>query len=109
MSLFTKTVLGHSMQIFSGYHELAPHHLNHPVILTIGNFDGVHRGHQKIFETMRHLKIHQQGTLIVLTFSNHPLEVIHPEIIVSKITPLEEKLSLLKEEDIDITFFLVLA
>jgi len=94
------------MQIFSDYRELATHHLNHPVILTIGNFDGVHRGHQKIFETMRHLKKHQQGTLIVLTFSNHPLEVIHPEIVVSKITPLEEKLSLLKEEDIDITFLL---
>lgn len=79
--------------------------LAHPIILTIGNFDGVHLGHQTIFNAMQALK-GQEGSLVVLTFSNHPLEVLHPGVVVSKITPLEEKLLLLKASGIDVTLLL---
>jgi riboflavin kinase/FMN adenylyltransferase len=98
------------MKILNDYKDITKKHtisypLKRPIILTIGNFDGVHLGHQKIFNAM-HALAQDSGSLVVLTFSNHPLEVLHPEIIVSKITPLEEKLALLKNLKIDVTILL---
>ncbi len=79
--------------------------LKHPIILTIGNFDGVHLGHQEIFKAMKAIQ-GSSGSLVAVTFSNHPLEVLHPGVVVSKITPLEEKLSLLKAAGLDLTLLL---
>jgi riboflavin kinase/FMN adenylyltransferase len=98
------------MKILNDYKDVTKKHtlsypLKRPIILTIGNFDGVHLGHQKIFSAMRALA-QDSGAVVVLTFSNHPLEVLHPEIVVSKITPLEEKLALLKNLKIDVTILL---
>jgi riboflavin kinase/FMN adenylyltransferase len=103
------------MQVFSDLKEigkkssissLGVHSVfQHPIILSIGNFDGVHLGHQKIFKAMQDLKT-QEGSLVVLTFSNHPLEIIHPGWVVSKITPIEEKLELFKNHKIDATILL---
>ena len=48
--------------------------LSAPIALTIGTFDGVHLGHQYLFQELK-----KRGTAVVLTFSNHPAEVLHPE------------------------------
>lgn len=103
------------MEILSDYRDITKKNslsqlssstrLKPPIILTIGNFDGVHLGHQTIFDAMKALK-DKDGSLVVLTFSNHPLEVLHPNMVVSKITPLEEKLALLKETGVDLTLLL---
>lgn len=50
----------------------------HPV-LAIGNFDGLHRGHQKIVDRVRRGAGERGGTPVVLTFDPHPPRVIRPD------------------------------
>lgn len=66
--------------------------------LSIGNFDGVHLGHQSV---LRRLK--ESGDYsIVFTFSNHPAEVLH-DAPISRLTTLSHRLSLIKKSGIDTT------
>ncbi len=51
-----------------------------PAILTIGNFDGVHRGHQAVIERAHQIAEQQHAPLTVLTFSNHPASVLKPDL-----------------------------
>ncbi len=59
-----------------------------PVHIAIGVFDGVHIGHQKILSFLSHRRAYCGGTSAVLTFLNHPLEVVKG-ITVKFISPLE--------------------
>lgn len=68
----------------------------HPV-LTIGNFDGVHVGHQTLFRQVIHRARAVNGTSAVLTFHPHPLKLFYPAQAPLLITTLEEKLDILKE------------
>ncbi|HXC97019.1 MAG TPA: bifunctional riboflavin kinase/FAD synthetase [Edaphobacter sp.] len=87
------------MQIF---HQLAdiPPNFGHTVA-TIGNFDGVHRGHQlviaEVVERARSLGIKS----LAITFEPHPARVLRPDTVLPLITPLTEKLALLATTDID--------
>ena len=66
-------------------------------VLTIGNFDGVHLGHQEIFRTARRIA-HERGTeMVVMTFEPHPVAILHPEKAPGVLTPLSLKLHLLEE------------
>ena len=65
--------------------------------LSIGMFDGVHTGHQKIIT-----KLKEKGLSAILTFENHPLTILQPEIAPQLICSLEERLSLLQTFGIDI-------
>ena len=66
-----------------------------PAVLTIGAFDGVHLGHQRLIERTAELA-HQQGIrAIAVTFWPHPLEVLRPEPPVELLTLLDERLDLL--------------
>ncbi|MCK7514145.1 MAG: hypothetical protein MZV70_65795 [Desulfobacterales bacterium] len=48
-------------------------------VVTIGNFDGVHRGHQKIFSRVVTEAERIGGTPIAITFEPHPVRVLYPE------------------------------
>lgn len=65
-------------------------------IITIGNFDGVHLGHQTIFRTLHQRAREVGGTSIVLTFDPHPLKVLAPEHCPPLITPTPQKLVLIQ-------------
>jgi riboflavin kinase / FMN adenylyltransferase len=65
-------------------------------ILTVGFFDGVHRGHQHLFHQMKQLG----GRTVVITFSNHPAEVLGRPVPLL-LTPLSRKLELIKKQGID--------
>ena len=64
--------------------------------LTIGTFDGVHLGHQKLLKELT------KTLSAVLTFSNHPLSVIKPDLPLKNLMTLEQKLQLFEELGIDL-------
>jgi len=66
-------------------------------IMTIGNFDGVHLGHQAIFRTLCQRAHDVGGTSLVLTFDPHPLKVLAPERCPLLITSTAKKLSIIRE------------
>jgi riboflavin kinase / FMN adenylyltransferase len=66
--------------------------LEKPIALTIGAFDGVHLGHQHLFKELK-----KHGLPVVVTFSNHPAEVLHPSDVPTPILTLSEKLQLFEE------------
>jgi riboflavin kinase / FMN adenylyltransferase len=70
-------------------------------VLTIGNFDGVHLGHQRIFQLVRARAREIGGVSIVYTFDPHPAKELAPERKPLLITNLEEKLRLVAEQGID--------
>ena len=72
------------------------------VVLTIGNFDGVHRGHQAILSAGRRLASQADTSLVVLTFDPHPLAVLTPTHIPRALTPLPEKLHWLEDAGVDV-------
>ncbi|MBI5198750.1 MAG: bifunctional riboflavin kinase/FAD synthetase [Nitrospirae bacterium] len=71
-------------------------------ILTIGNFDGFHLGHQAIFKEMVNHAKEIGGTTIAFTFEPHPLKVIAPEKQLRLLSTFEEKVRLIEAEGIDI-------
>lgn len=75
-----------------------------PTIVTIGTFDGVHLGHQKILDRLKELK-HSTGLkTVVLTFDPHPRKVLFPEQKDLKLlTLVDEKLELLERYGVDVT------
>ena len=73
-----------------------------PPIMTIGNFDGVHLGHQVIFRTLCQRAREIGGTSIVLTFDPHPLKVLAPERCPLLITPTPKKLSIIQGCGVDV-------
>ncbi len=73
---------------------------NEPVV-TIGNFDGVHLGHQKIFRKVIESK-RPSSESIVITFHPHPLRVLAPERGLKLLTPLDEKIRLIGAIGIDV-------
>jgi len=77
-----------------------------PVGLTIGNFDGVHRGHramlERLVEKTRELRL--PGS--VLTFEPHPREFFSPSVAPARLSRLREKLELLAEAGIERTHVL---
>lgn len=70
----------------------------------IGNFDGVHRGHAKLVESLRMMANLVDGAAIVFTMSPHPVEVLRPEGVSPPVlTRLERKLTLLESLGVDAT------
>ena len=73
-------------------------------IVTIGTFDGVHLGHQKILNRLKELKQQTGLKTVVLTFEPHPRKILFPEQKDLKLlTLIDEKLELLDKYDVDIT------
>ena len=70
-------------------------------VLTIGNFDGVHLGHQEIFRQLRHRTGEIGGTSIILTFDPHPLKILAPDRCPPLLTPTAKKLSLMQRCHLD--------
>ena len=71
-------------------------------VLAIGNFDGVHLGHQTIFRMLVEKTKEKNGTSIVLTFEPHPLRIISPEKAPKTLTPFKDKVNLIKSFGVDI-------
>ncbi len=75
-------------------------------ILAIGNFDGVHRGHQAILKTVKDLATAAGVPAAILTFEPHPRKLFRPDDPPFRITPPAIKHRRLKECGIDIVYSL---
>lgn len=64
------------MKVYHGIQEFKP--VNHPIV-TIGTFDGVHLGHQAIFEQMKKEAVRLGGETVLITFSPHPRLVLYED------------------------------
>jgi len=77
-----------------------------PLVLAIGNFDGIHRGHQKLIGRVLERAKACGGQAGVLTFREHPQSILHPEIKTYPLTSPEHKLILFREYGLDLVFLL---
>jgi riboflavin kinase / FMN adenylyltransferase len=77
----------------------------HPVV-TIGNFDGHHRGHHSLLQTVVTRAREVRGTAMVLTFDPHPVRVLAPQVELRFLTGPEEKLERFKAAGVDEVVFL---
>ena len=72
--------------------------------ITIGAFDGVHRGHRQVIKTLKALAAERGLRTVVVTFDRHPASIVRPESAPLLLTDLDQKLELLAECGVDATF-----
>lgn len=87
------------MELIRGIHNIRARH--HGCVLTIGNFDGVHRGHQALLTNLK-----QQGKrlglpVMVMIFEPQPLEFFAPDKAPARLTRLRDKCKYLAEAGVD--------
>jgi riboflavin kinase/FMN adenylyltransferase len=70
-------------------------------VITIGTFDGVHQGHQKIIAALKEEAQKVQGETVIITFHPHPRKIVQPTEHLQLINTLEEKIYLLEKAGID--------
>ncbi len=87
------------MEIIKGIENLKRPFTN-PVV-TLGNFDGVHLGHQRIFERVEKEASKLRGEGVVITFEPHPLKVLAPEKFLPLLTPFRKKMMLIEKSGIE--------
>jgi riboflavin kinase/FMN adenylyltransferase len=83
----------------SGFEKLAK--MEKGSVLTIGNFDGVHLGHQEIISLARKLANQRQSELVLMTFEPHPVAILYPEKVPGVLTPMVLKKHLLTQLGVD--------
>jgi len=87
-----------TMKIIRGVHNLTSAH--HGCVATIGNFDGVHLGHQQIFAHLKKQATQLALPSLVITFEPHPFEFFQPNAAPSRLTCFREKMTLFAKQGI---------
>lgn len=73
-------------------------------VMALGNFDGMHKGHQAVIGRARALAHAQGRPLAVMTFEPHPRRFFRPDLPVLRIAPFSEKARLLRDAGVDYLF-----
>ena len=72
-----------------------------PTILSVGNFDGVHRAHRHVIRVIAD-RAHSNGNKsMAVTFDPHPTRILRPDVAIKLITPIDAKLRLLEAAGLD--------
>jgi riboflavin kinase / FMN adenylyltransferase len=87
------------MQVFRKFEEI-PSDFG-PTVVTIGNFDGVHRAHQYVIGEMVRRARTIGAKAVALTFDPHPIRILRPREAPPLITPFPGKLKLLEQTGLD--------
>lgn len=90
---------GERVELIRGRHNLHPRHRG--CALTIGNFDGVHLGHQAVIGQLRARAAEHGQPACVITFEPHPREFFDPEGAPARLSRLRDKLDALAGLDVD--------
>src|SRR5437868_178438 len=69
--------------------------------LTVGNFDGVHRGHRAMLKRLKEKASEMGVASCVLTFEPHPREFFAPQAAPARLTRLSAKLHVLRDAGVD--------
>jgi riboflavin kinase/FMN adenylyltransferase len=89
------------MEIIRNGETAASRRLDNTAV-TIGVFDGVHRGHTAVLQRLGEITAAgSHSTSLLVTFDRHPLSITHPEMVPPLLTTLEEKLHVLEEMGIE--------
>jgi riboflavin kinase/FMN adenylyltransferase len=70
-------------------------------VVSIGNFDGVHRGHVLLVECLRDLASERSGPAVALTFDPHPVSLLRPDQTPVPLTAIERRSDLLHEHGVN--------
>jgi riboflavin kinase/FMN adenylyltransferase len=70
-------------------------------IVTIGNFDGVHRGHRAVIGRAREAALERELPVVAVTFEPHPMAVLRPEHAPSILSSVATRAELLREAGVD--------
>jgi riboflavin kinase/FMN adenylyltransferase len=92
---------GGGMDVFRSLDEAAASPALRGCAVAIGNFDGVHLGHQRLLAIARERARARGARTAVLTFEPHPVRVLRPQLAPPLLTPLARKLELLAAHGVD--------
>ena len=70
-------------------------------VVTVGNFDGVHCGHQQMLKSLGEIAAEYSARAVVVTFDPHPLSLLRPEAPLPRLTTIERRTALLREYGAD--------
>jgi riboflavin kinase/FMN adenylyltransferase len=87
------------MRLIRGLHNL--HHSQLGSALTIGNFDGLHRGHQAVLRHLHQRAAEQNLATTVMTFEPTAQEYFSPQTAPARLQRLRDKLAMLRELEVD--------
>jgi riboflavin kinase/FMN adenylyltransferase len=74
----------------------------HQAVITIGNFDGVHLGHQTLFRKVKERARAVGGQSVVITFDPHPIKLMRPDKQLPMLTTTAQKIKLLADLEVDV-------
>ena len=74
-------------------------------VVTVGTFDGIHLGHQALFRAIKKRALERSISSVLLTFEQHPLQVLRPEATPPLLTTIEEKKEIFAQLGIDYAAF----
>ncbi len=80
---------------------LSDAHLSQPSVITIGSFDGVHRGHAHLIQTVIAHAREKNAASIVVTLNPHPRMVLRPDSPMQLLSTLDERVELLAQQGLD--------
>lgn len=75
-----------------------------PLVLALGNFDGIHRGHQRLLDYVVRQAKRIGGRAAVFTFREHPQSILHPGHKPESLQSLQQKLDFFREAGIEVCF-----
>lgn len=76
-------------------------HLARPSVITIGSFDGVHRGHSLLIQTVIEHARAQGASSVIVTLNPHPRLILRPDSPMQLISTLDERVELLSAQGLD--------
>src|SRR5215470_18504082 len=77
-----------------------------PSIVSVGNFDGVHRAHSRVLSEIVARGRQQDAKSVAVSFEPHPMRILRPDSGLKLLTPTPEKLRLLEQTGIDAALLL---
>ncbi|OQW49060.1 MAG: hypothetical protein A4S09_12600 [Proteobacteria bacterium SG_bin7] len=89
------------MKVFKGVSQFKSTNDVNNSVVTVGNFDGVHRGHRVLIGQAREKANRLGGPLVVITFEPHPLKVLAPQKNIRRIFPLGDQEVQMKSLGVD--------